>query len=102
MVTSTSFSGSARSCGSVRASRSQKVRGLVWECRPGASPTGRAGGPDDNWSRVRDQRLQGQTGQSLLMGWRAGRPGRGAASTGPTIRRGDGGDVRLRRLVLVI
>jgi hypothetical protein len=41
----------------VRASHSQKVRGLVWECRP--KPVS---GPDDNWSRVRDQRLQGQTG----------------------------------------
>src|ERR1700733_15707441 len=104
MVPSTSFSGSAGSrwfCEFVRASRSQKMRGLVWECRPGTSPTGRAGRPDDNWSRVRGQRLQGQTGRSVLVCRRTRWSGSGTASRTP-LRRYRGDPVVVLRLVVLV
>src|SRR5581483_12481400 len=63
-----------------------KVRGRIWKCRPKPKFTG----PGDNWSRVRDQRLQGQTARySVLMAWRSGRPDRGPASAGPRRRSGE-------------
>src|SRR5271170_1871021 len=74
MVTSTSFSGSSGPSGR-RATRG--ARG--WSGGVGQNPVSR---PGDNWSRVRDQRLKGQTGQSVLMGRWAGRPGRGPTATG--------------------
>src|ERR1700722_13066875 len=49
-------------------------------------------GPGDNWSRVRDQRLKGQTGRSVLMDRWAGRPGRGPTPARLRGGRGDGGD----------
>src|SRR5581483_4664818 len=71
MVTSTSSSS-----GPAGAAR-PKCAG--WSGSVGQNP---ANGPDDNWSRVRDQRLKGQTGRLVLMGRWPGRSGRGPTSAG--------------------
>src|SRR5271155_455994 len=86
MVTSTSSSGSSGPCGR-RATRG--ARG--WSGSVGQNPVS---GPGDNWSRVRDQRLKGQTGQSVLMGRWAGRPGSGPTPPGLCSGRGEDGDIR--------
>src|SRR5580693_4666460 len=49
-------------------------------------------GPGDNWSRVRDQRLKGQTGRSVLMDRWAGRPDRGPTPAGLRSGRSAGAD----------
>src|SRR5882757_8107393 len=87
MVTSTSSSGSSGPCGR-RATRG--ARG--WSGSVGQNPVSR---PGDNWFRVRDQRLKGQTGQSILMDRWAGRPGRGPTPTGLPDARGDDADMGL-------
>src|SRR5580693_4028676 len=86
MVTSTSSSGSSGPCGR-RATRG--ARG--WSGSVGQNPVS---GPGDNWSRVRDQRLKGQTGQSVLMGRWPGRPGSGPTPPGLCSGRGEDGDIR--------
>src|SRR3984957_830371 len=89
MVTSTSSSGSSGPCGR-RATRGARC----WSWSVGQNLVS---GPGDNWSRVRDQRLKGQTGQSVLMGRWAGRPGRCPTPTGLRDGRGDDADMGLVR-----
>src|SRR5271156_1242103 len=79
MVTSTFSSGSSGAA-------LPTVRDGSWSA--GQNPVS---GPGDNWSRVRDQRLKGQTGRSVLMDRWAGRPGRGPTPAGLRGGRGDGG-----------
>src|ERR1700750_3467846 len=104
MVTSTFSSSSSGPCGSLRAPRQRRCAG--WSGSAGQDPVN---GPGDNRSRVRDQRLKGQTGpatmqaerpeekpgnwipRSVVMGRRAGRPGRGPPPAGAR-GRGDGCD----------
>src|ERR1700689_849563 len=94
MVTSTFSSGLSGSLGSPRAPRNQRC--ASWSGSAGQSPVSR---PGDNWSRVRDQRLKGQTGQSVLMDRRPGWPARGPASTRWPGRRAADGDMGLARRV---
>src|ERR1700759_3090102 len=102
MVTFTFSSSSSGPCGSLRAPRYRRCAG--WSGSAGQDPVN---GPGDNWSRVRDQRLKGQTGlatmqaerpeekpgnripRSVVMGRRPGRPGRGPPPAGSR-GRGDG------------
>src|SRR5271163_3248171 len=79
MVTSTFSSGSSGAA-------LPTVRDGSWSA--GQNPVS---GPGDNWSRVRDQRLKGQTGRSVLMDRWAGRPGRGPTPARLRGGRGDGG-----------
>src|SRR5277367_4533975 len=79
MVTSTFSSGSSGAA-------LPTVRDGSWSA--GQNPVS---GPGDNWSRVRDQRLKGQTGRSVLMDRWAGRSGRGPTPARLRGGRDDGG-----------